>query len=213
MQAPPVKEQFRPSLPELLEGVSRPVRRLVWLGFAGLLVLAAAIAIFYPRDPWIVHTGPPVAFDLQYPRAFARLRPPPGAYARTEQRSHGRLIKALEVDPLQLPPYSGDVNAELPIFANTYIAGLASRVSSFELISEGKARVDVFPGYAVSYTGRLDGRPIFGRDVILVPRTSGVRDGVVLAMQSVPSNQVIVPDQIGVRDSLNPALHSFRFRS
>jgi hypothetical protein len=210
-----VKEQFRPTLPELLaprwQRASRLRRRAISAGVAALVVAAAAIAIFYPRDPWIVHAGAPLSFSLQYPRALHRVATPPGAYALAEERSHARLIESLEVSPLRLPPYRGEVSGILPIYADDYVRTLAAEQPNFALVSEGKTRVATIPGYWLSYSATLRRQTVYGRVIFLVPRLGNVRDGVTLQMLSTPRSDAISPDQVAVNDDLYEPLHTFRF--
>jgi hypothetical protein len=215
MRGPAVKQSLRPTLGDLLAPhwqAAGPRTRVVVRVLIGAAVAGAvALAVRYPRDPWVVHRDPTVSFQLQYPRGFDRVRTPTGAYARVEQRTGGRLVQAIEFDPVRLPPYSGDVSGELPLFANSYIARLAARTPAFRLESEGKTRIDRFPGYYVSFTTVLAGRIMFGKDIIFMPRLTRVRDGVIVAIRSAPGAPVLVPDQIGLVGPLQTPVHSFRF--
>ena len=46
------------------------------------------------------------------------------------------------------------------------------------LRGEGKTRVNTVPGYEVLYTATVDGREMYGRDVLLLPERPGAREGV-----------------------------------
>jgi len=178
----------------------------------GLVVAAAAIVILYPRDGWVLYNGRAVSFNLRYPRSLHRVRTPAGAYARIEQRdARGRLLRWFEVDPLRLAPFRGEISGALPVFASRYIATLARRTSGFLLQTETKTRVNLNPGYTVTYRALLGGRPVLGRVVMLLPAVSGVRDGVVLTMGTEPSPLVPGPDQVAANDALQVPLRSFRF--
>jgi hypothetical protein len=178
---------------------------------AGLILAAAAVAILYPRDGWVLHHGP-VAFNLRYPRTLHRVAPPPGAYARIEQRdAAGRLLRWFEVDRLRLPAFTGEISGVLPVYATGYVTALAARTPGFLLQTETKTRVNLNPGYTITYSSKLDGRQVFGRVVMLLPALIGVRDGVVLAMGTVPSTLVPGPDQVAANDVLQIPLRSFRF--
>ena len=215
MPALPLKDQFRPTLADLLtpwwRGATCARRRLAVAAAASVVVLAAALAILYPRDGWIVHHGGAVSFSLQYPRAMHRVPPPAGAFARVEERSGGILVRSFQVGPLRLPPYRGEISGELPLFAVRYIAGLAARTPGFLLASEGRTRVDVIQGYTITYSAIDSGRAYFGRVVFLLPRLTAARDGVTLTMTTIPTSLVYDPDQVAVNDSLFEPLHSFRF--
>ena len=176
------------------------------------MLAAAAVAILYPRDGWVVYHGRTVTFNLRYSRTLQRVATPPGAYARIEQRSAGgRLLRWFEIDPLRLAPFRGEISGALPVFATRYIAGLSGRLPGFLLQSEVKTRVNLNPGYTFTYSFTLDGRPMFGRVVMLVPALSGTRDGVLLSMGTIPSTLVPGPDQVAANDVLQVPLRSFRF--
>ncbi|MGI8802764.1 MAG: hypothetical protein ACR2KV_11420 [Solirubrobacteraceae bacterium] len=182
------------------------------LGLVGAVVLAAAaIVALYPRDGWVLHHGS-VAFNLRYPRTLHRVATPPGAYARIEQHdAEGRLLRWFEVDPLSLPAFHGEISGALPVYATRYLAGLARRTPGFLLQTETKTRVNLNPGYTATFTSVDGGRKMFDRIVMLVPAISGVTDGVILRMGTIPSTLVPGPDQVAALDVLQVPLRSFRF--
>ena len=64
----------------------------------------------------------------------------------------------------------------------------------------------------VAYSGEIDGQLMYGRIVLIVPRLTGDRIGVILNMGTVPSVAVdYSPDQVGSADLLEIPLRSFRF--
>jgi hypothetical protein len=181
---------------------------------AGLVVVAAAAAgaILYPRDGWVIYRGRTVTFNLRYPRTLHRVATPPGAYARIEQRNAaGQLLRWFEIDPLRLAAFHGEISGALPVYATRYIAALSRRVPGFLLQSEVKTRVNLNPGYTFTYSSRPAGRRVFGRVVMLLPAVSGTRDGVLLSMGTIPSSLVPGPDQVAGNDVLQVPLRSFRF--
>ncbi len=203
-------------MPELVaprwRGATPGARRRILAATAAFVIVVAAVAILYPRDGWVLYHGRTATFNLRYPRTLHRVGTPPGAYARVEQRdAHGRLLRWFEVDPLHLAPFHGEISGILPEYASVYVAGLARRTPGFLLQTETKTRVNLNPGYTVTYRSLLDGRLVFSRVVMLVPALSGVQDGVVLAMGTVPSPLVPGPDQVAANDVLQVPLRSFRF--
>ena len=52
----------------------------------------------------------------------------------------------------------------------------------FVLRGEGKTKVNSIPAYHVFYTAVVDGRKMYGRDVLVVPERPGARDGVDIVM-------------------------------
>jgi hypothetical protein len=211
----PVKERYRPTLGDLLAPrwrAASPLGRRVWAVLAAVVaVLIVALVLAAPRDPWLVHGSSP-AFSLQYPRDMHRVSAPAGSLYRAEQRDgQGRLVQSIEVAPLHLPPFSGDVSAEFPLYSYGYLSQLPSRFPSFQLSSEGKTRVDTIPGYWLAFTTTIDGRTMLGRTVFLVPTLSGSRDGVTITMLTTPRSNVATADQVGVAGELYEPLHTFRF--
>jgi hypothetical protein len=210
----PVKEQFRPTLPELLTPRWResPVWvRAAWRALAlAVVLIAAAIAIFYPRDPWITHSASP-SFSLQYPPLMHRVTPLPGDYARVVQQSGGELIQSVDVGPLDLGAFTGDVSAQFPVYAAAYVARLSRTLRGFLEQSEGKTRVGNTPGYWISYQAQLEGSLIYGRVIFLVPTPSGSGVGVTIAMLQRPASDVQTPDQVAVNGDLYEPLHTFTF--
>jgi hypothetical protein len=215
MAAPPIKRQYGPTLPELLaprwRRASPRTRRMLIAAVALLVAIAAAVAIFFPRDGWIVHHGPPVSFNLRYPRELHRVPAPHGVYARIEQRSGGRLLQFFQIEPLRVGAYRGEISGVLPVYAGNYVAALAARTPGFRLQSEGKTRVNTTPGYSITYSASPQGELVYGRVVMLLPDITRVRDGVLLVMQTVPTAQVTGPDQVAVNGSLQEPLRTFRF--
>jgi hypothetical protein len=217
MRSPSVKPQYGPTLAELLaprwRAASAGQRGLVGIVVLAVLAAAIALAVTRPRSSTFVYRGAPVAFNLSYPSPLSAVTPPAGADMRVESRSQtGRLLGWFEVDPLRLDPYSGEISGQLPVFATTYIAGLARRIPGFLLRSETKTRINQIAGYSVTYSGRIAGQLMYGRAVMLVATLTGLRDGVILNMGIVPSPLLDpTPDQVGSTDVLEKPLRSFRF--
>ncbi|HEY5196653.1 MAG TPA: hypothetical protein VIJ51_06465 [Solirubrobacteraceae bacterium] len=216
MRAPSVKPQYGPTLADLVI----PRWRSSSVGLRSLLVLAAvvvaaaaAVVILRPRGRSFVYRGSPVSFNLSYLSPLRVVAPPAGADMRIEARtSSGRLREWFEVDPLRLGPYSGQISGQLPVFATTYIAGLARRIPGFLLQSEAKTRINLIAGYSLTYSGRIAGQLMYGRVVMLVPALTGQREGVILSMGIQPSASVdYSPDAVGSADILEKPLRSFRF--
>jgi hypothetical protein len=177
-----------------------------------LVLAAAAVAVLYPRDGWVIYHGRTVTFNLRYSRTLHRVATPPGAYARIEQRNAaGELLRWFEIDPLRLDAFHGEISGALPVFATRYIVALSRRLPGFQLQSEVKTRVNLNPGYTFTYSTRPGGRLLFGRVVMLLPAVTAIRDGVLLSMGTVPSTLVPGPDQVAANDVLQVPLRSFRF--
>lgn len=210
MAAPILKPEFGPTLHEILAPRWRrasPGRRRALEALAVLLVLVAAvIAILYPRDGWVLHHSRATTFNTRYPRAMHRVSPEPGEYVRIEGAG-----ATFVLSPLHLPPYSGEVSGVEPLYAGSYISALAARTPGFELQSEGKTRVDTTPGYTFTYSSGPQSQRLFSRVVFLTPAIVSSRDGVTMTMTIPPNLNDPTPDQVSISDVLQEPLRSFRF--
>jgi len=190
MGSVPIKTEYGPTLGRLLSprwrGAPRLVRALVLGACVGLGVVVIA-AVLVLGDAHYAHGGR-VPFSFSY-RSLYRTTPDSGGYVKvTRRRPGGRLEDSFAVAPLRLPPYSGELSGELPLYAAGYVAALARRYRAFELGSEGKTRINTIPGYQVVYTATVEGQTMWGRDVLLLPpKRPGVRDGVQITMLTSPT--------------------------
>ncbi len=58
------------------------------------------------------------------------------------------------------------------------------------LRGEGKTKVNgVIRAYNIFYTALVDGREMYGRDVLLLPERRGAREGVEIVMLTTPGEQ------------------------
>jgi hypothetical protein len=91
---------------------------------------------------------------------------------------------------------------------------LGGRYRDFELRGEGKTRVNnTLTGYEVLFTADVEGREMYGRDVLLLPPRAGAREGVVVVMLTSPtaSAQVTSPLEVGETGVLLKPLKTFSF--
>jgi hypothetical protein len=208
----PLKPRYGPTLGRLLElrwrAAPRAFRGLVFAAAAGLVALAIAAAL--TLWPATYSHGGATPFHFSY-RGLYRTAPAPGQLVRIERRAHGRLEDSFAVAPLRLPPYSGGLSAELPLYASGYIKGLSGKYSGFVLRGEGKTRVNTVPAYNVFYTAMIEGRQMYGRDVLLLGERQGVRDGVAIEMLTSPSanSKVTSPLEVASAGVLEKPLKTF----
>jgi hypothetical protein len=212
MRPPPIKPEYGPTLPELVEPrwrrVSRATRAAVLAGVGLIVVLILAVVVVtWPKS--ISHGGA-VPFHFEYADHLHRVAPPRGDLARVEARSRGLLAASFAVAPLRLSPYGGDLEGELPLFAKQVIAGLAATYPRFALEIEGKIRNNDVPGYTIDFSAELNGRPIFGRVVLLFPDHAHQRDGLQVTMLERPSLTVTSPDRIAVTSDLKTPFTTFQ---
>lgn len=210
-----LKPDYGPTLGQLLArrfpGDPRMVR--VAAVAAGVLFAASILAaVLTLQDATISHRGK-VAFSFHY-RSLYRTVPDPGGYAKVQRlRAGGVLEDSLAVAPLHLPPYSGGLSGELPLYASARIHELSSRDRDFVLRGEGKTRVNTVPAYSIFYTTTVRGQKMYGRDILLLPERPGARDGVDLVMLTSPTANAQIREPQGVASTgvLHIPLQSFTF--
>jgi hypothetical protein len=206
----PLKPQYGPTLGTLLaprwHAAPRAVRILVRAVGVGLvaLAIAATLALW----PAIYSHGGPAPFHFSY-RGLYRTTPEAGQYVRIDRRAAGRLEDSFAVSPLHLPPYSGGLSGELPVYASGYIERLRTKFSDFVLRGEGKTRVNTVPAYNIFYTATVEGREMYGRDVLLLPEGMGVRDGVTLEMLTLPRPPLTSPLEVASAGVLERPVETF----
>jgi hypothetical protein len=207
----PLKPQYGPTLGTLLaprwHRSPRAVRILVQAVGVGLvaLAIAATLALW----PATYSHGGPAPFHFSY-RGLYRTTPEAGQYVRIDRRDDdGRLEDSFAVSPMHLPPYSGGLSGELPVYASGYIDRLRAKFTDFVLRGEGKTRVNTVPAYNIFYTATVDGREMYGRDVLLLPAREGVRDGVALEMLTLPRPPLTSPLEVASAGVLERPVETF----
>ena len=174
MPEPLVLPQYGPTLPEIARrrfGLRERTTAVL------LLVLAALIALglFVVRpqvDPLAkyVHHGDPT-FNLLYRRSALHKVAPQGSELVRLQGQRGRLTTTIAVEPLKLPAATGDIaHGALPAFASRHIEELRAGDDTFQLVAEGRARVNGAPGYEVRFRTGPPGKQTFGNDLLILPK-------------------------------------------
>lgn len=215
MPAVQMKPEFGPTLGQLLAPRLRASSRLLrWSAIGGAIALLAAIvaAALTLESASYSHAGM-VPFSFSY-RGLYRVAPDPGGFVKVQSHTpSGALHYSFAVAPLALPSYAGELTGELPLYADGYIVSLRKRYAHFVLAGEGKAKVNGVYGYAVFYSALVDGREMWGRDVLLLPERAGVRAGVAIEMlaPAVATYGVPSPMEIGSAGVLAHPLKSFTF--
>jgi hypothetical protein len=210
-----MQPEYGPTLGQLLAPRWRAASRAArWaaIGAAVALVAVLVAAALTLENPAYSHSGR-VSFSFGY-RGLYRVAPDAGGYVKVQSHSaDGALKYSYAVAPLELPPYAGELTGELPLYAVRYTAFLRARFADFVLAGEGKAKVNGSYGYAVFYTTVVDGREMWGRDVLLVPERPGAREGVAIEMlaPAVAVSGVQAPIEVGSAGVLEHPLKSFTF--
>ncbi len=214
MPAIPLKPEYGPTLGRLLaprwHAASKLAQTIVIVAGVGLLALVVGAGLTLENAHY--SRGGPVPLSFSY-RDLYRTAPAQGEYVRVRRPINGPLKDSFAVGPLRLPPYTGGLSGELPLYASFYIAGLSRRYRGFVLRGEGKTKVNTVPAYDIAYTARIEGRTVYGRDVLLLPERSGVRTGVHIVMLSAPKAdaQVDSPLLVGTTGVLERPLETFTF--
>ncbi len=208
-----LKPEYGPTLGRLLaprwQAASRAVRALVIAAI--VLLLAAAIGLTLTLLPAGYSQGGSTPFSFSY-RDLYRVAPEPGGFVRVQAHyPDGRLKYSYAVNPLSLPPYSGGLSGELPIYTTGYSERLRGRFQDVVLRGEGKTRVNGVPAYQVVYTAFVDGHEMYGRNVLLLPERNGARRGVEIVMLASPtaSSGVKSPSEVASEGVLLRPLKTF----
>jgi hypothetical protein len=214
MAAVPIKPEYGPTLGQLLaprwRAASTGVRRLVVV--LGVVLAAVAVALVLTLLNASYSHGRPVPFSFGY-RGLRRVAPDPGGYVKVQQRNaRGQLQYSFAVDALTLPPSAGEASAALPLYAARYIDALRRRDAGFVLRGEGKTRVNTIPAYHVLYTTIVQGREMYGRDVLVLPERRDAREGLDIVMLTAAgaSKRIDGPVEVGTTGVLLHPLRSFR---
>jgi hypothetical protein len=209
-----MKPEYGPTLGRILAPRWRAASTRARAGIIAALLAALAVlvaAALTLENSSYTHSGA-VPFSFSY-RDLYSVSPEPGGYVRVQAHGpDGQLKYSFAVNPLVLPPYTGEVAAELPIYASRYIHRLESARTDFKLVGEGFARTSLhgLPGYEVLYTTTVGGREIYGRDMLLLPPgPSTVRAGVSIVMLSEPSGQITSPLKVASTGVLAHPLKTF----
>jgi hypothetical protein len=216
----PVRPELGPTLPELVAPWWRRAPRAVRAAavvVALLVVVALAVAVAGRGGAEVAEVVErPVAFNLRHAESLPRVPAEPGELLRLEARRGGGLfLQSFAVTPLTLRAYAGVPGAELPLAAERLKSRLARRFAGFDLVEEGRMRINEIPGYEVVFTARsAEGRRLYGRWVMLVPLTdppTPQRRGATLQLLGTPAAGIPNADAIGDAGGLKLPLRSFRF--
>jgi hypothetical protein len=216
MAALPMKPEYGPTLGRLLaprwHAASRLARATVIL--VGTVVLIVIVAATLTLKNATYSHGGSVPFSFSY-RDLYSVAPDPGGYVKVQSRRPDGAVKySYAVDPLLLPAYSGELAAEIPVFATGYIRSFARRYPGFQLRGEGKTKVNnTLTGYAILFTANVEGGPVYGRAVMLLPPRARIREGVVVTMLTSTSatTQITSPVEVGTTGVLLKPIKTFAF--
>ena len=209
---PALKPEYGPTLFELLA----PRHLAVRVAAAGLalaiLVAAVVIALTSRPDETAVLVRKPITFNLIHGPQWAPVQRSGTLVALRHDAPGGLFLDAYAIRELTLPAYRGAAGGMLPVYADAYLRTLPRRYREFELVGEGRARINNAIGYAVTFRARLGTRRLYGRHYLLVEEEpEGRRHGVILEIESTPAAGTPNADGIGNHGALKTPLRSFRF--
>jgi hypothetical protein len=208
---PLVQPEYRPTLREELAR-HRPATRWTVLGLLAAFALAFSVWAFVPHRSGVHYVHEPApAFNLRYGDAFQRVAPQGAELLHIRRRANGRVMDEFTVSRLELPAYRGDVTGVLPVYAERVLAELRARYPGLKLVEEGKARVNLVPGYSILFRVGSGRQRMFGREVLLPEPRPGTRGGVRMALRTWKGSGVAEPRLLGARGWLKNPYRSFRY--
>jgi hypothetical protein len=209
-----VRDEYRPTLPELLRGVARPVRIAVW---AGIAVLAAAGLWLGTGGASAPETHVVIRGERTFNLAWTsdrlhRVRQE-GALLALEGRRGDLFLDSFTVRAVTLPAYRGAPGGVLAVLASRRLAEVRETAPGFRASNppDGRTRVNDSAGYQITWRERRDGRTIYARDIWLVPPKPGARDGLLVQMRTTPAAGTPNADRTGGTGALKQPLRSLRF--
>jgi hypothetical protein len=215
MASIPVKPEYGPTLGRMLEPRWRraggAARAAVIAAGVGLLVLIAGVVL--TLEPARYSHGSSFPFSFTY-RGLYREAPEAGGYARVAARYPDGSIKySFAVNPLTLPPYTGEASGAVPVYATNYWHHVEARFPGLQRVGEGKTRVNKVPAYQVLYKVTIDGRLMYGRNVLLLPERPGARRGAEIVMLTAAgaTSEVKEPSEVASGGVLLRPLKTFSF--
>jgi hypothetical protein len=210
-----VREEFGPTLPEVVgERLHVPVRT-VWRALAAatvVVVLILAWLMFVRDTPGRagVVVREPVAFNLIYTDALQRVAPRAGEVLRL--RSRAGPPQSLAVRPLRLAPYKGDVSADLTLLSARVIQEMSATYPGFLWRGDGRVNINQQPGYQIVFQARIGGHTTYGKRVLLVAAPDPPpRTGLDITMLAERSPATPKADAVAASGALKTPLRSLRF--
>lgn len=183
-----------------------------------LITVLLAVVIVLLRDPLDgkaqrVHASKPVFNTLYTAGVVEPVRPHAGELQRYEAR-RGPMRISIAIRPVDLPAYQGDVSGLLPVYTQRHIEDLRRELPGFELLTEGRARFNKAPGYAVEFRYGKPGNRTSGQDAFVVPPDEpGARDGVIVSYREHRGAIKAGPRTFAVVKAARSAFRSFKYGS
>jgi hypothetical protein len=210
-----VREEFGPTLPEVVGGRLGVPVRTIWRALAGAGVLVVLVLAWLalvrgtPGQTGVVVRGP-VNFNLIHTAALHKVAPRNGEALRLQATAGPP--QSFAVRPLRLAPYKGDVSAALTLLSARLIRQMGAQYPGFLWRGDGRVNINKQPGYQIVFQTRLGGRTTYGKRVLLVagpdpPPSTGLD----ITMLSARSPAIPRADAVAANGALKTPYRSVRF--
>ena len=213
-----VREEFGPTLPELVGPRVRALPRaaqLVLAAVAALVVVVLALVVLRGTEDTRAHAvvRAPIAYNLVYPPALQRVKPHGRETLRLETPAGSKDPQSFAVTPYKLPPYRGDATGILTLQSANMITRMRRTVPGFVWRGDGRVNYNRQPGYEILFQAKIGGRTTYGRRTILLPGgDTPPKEGVDITMLAARSEAIPRVDAVGsAAGALKTAIRSFRF--
>jgi hypothetical protein len=210
-----VREEFGPTLPDVLGERLRVPARTIWrvLAALGVLVVLVVVWLAFVRDTpgqaGVVVRGP-ATFNLIYTDALHKVAPRQGEALRLQTTAGPP--QSFAVRPLRLAPYKGDVTAALTLLSARLIREMAVQYPGFLWRGDGRVNINRQPGYQIVFQARVGGHTTYGKRVLLVSAPDPPpRTGLDITMLSERSPAIPRADAVAANGPLKTPLRSLRF--
>jgi hypothetical protein len=210
-----VREEFGPTLPELLGARLRVPVRTVWrvLAAVGVVVVLVLAWLVFVRDTpgqAGVVVREPVTYNLIYTDALRRVAPRAGETLRLQSRAGPP--QSLAVRPLRLAPYKGDVSAALTLLSARLIRQMSATYPGFLWRGDGRVNINQQPGYQIVFQARIGGRTTYGKRVLLVAAPDPPpHAGLDITLLAARSPAIPRADAVAANGALKTPYRSLRF--
>jgi hypothetical protein len=210
-----VREEFGPTLPDVLGQRFGVPARTLWRVVAAAAVLVALVLAWLvfargtPGQTGVV-VREPVAFNLIHTSALHKVAPRDGEALRLQTVAGPP--QSFAVRPLHLAPYKGDVSAELTLLSACLIREMGAQYQGFLWRGDGRVNINQQPGYQIIFQARVGGHTTYGKRVLLVsapdpPPSTGLD----ITMLSERSPAIPRADAVAANGPLKTPYRSVRF--
>ncbi len=209
-----VKDEYGPTLPELLRGVPRWMQIAAWATIAALLAVGLWLGTGGAAAP---ERHEVVRGERTFNLAWDPTRLQPvrvdGALLALEGRRGDLFLDSMTIRAATLPAYSGAPGGVLSVLGTRRLRELRETAPGFTASNppQGRTRVNDATGYQITWREKRDGRTIYARDIWLVPPEPGARDALLVQLRSTPAAGTPNADRTGNSGALKQPLRSLRF--